>query len=355
LEQRVGYAITELQVVGEERPTGGQSNDTLLFTAEWSGATTGRVSQELVLRRQPSGPGIFLQPDVVREANVLRGLAASGAVPVPDVLGSETDASVVGSPFFVMDRVNGRVPLARPSIHLVGWLPTLTAAERATMWDSAMDTLVRVHMVDWRATHAFLLNGGVAETALDAHLDRLVEWYHWTAKGRPFPITDAAVARLLAERTTVERVDPVLVWGDARVGNMIFGSDNRVAAAIDWEVASIGPRAIDLAHWLFFDEFATTAEGIDRLPGWPDRETTIAEYERRSGVQVVDLGYFELMEELFMATTVIRQADLRVTKGLATVDTRMGHNNSITRMLARRLDLPEPEVSPDYVAHRTGR
>jgi aminoglycoside phosphotransferase (APT) family kinase protein len=133
---------------------------------------------------------------------------------------------------------------------------------------------------------------------------------------------------------------------------MIFGADNTVAAVIDWEVATIGSPAIDLAHWLFFDDFMTDAGGVAPLPGWPDRDQTIAEYEARSGRTVADLAYFELMEEVFMATTLIRQSDFRVERGLAPADTRMGHDNAVTQMLARRLGLTLPPLSPDYLAHR---
>jgi len=349
-----GRAVNDLRLIDAERPTAGQSNDTLLVTAVWDSPTVGKARRELVLRRQPTGQQIFLQPDVLREALILEGLAVGGAVPVPHVLGHEADPAVLGRPFFVMDRVRGRVPLARPSIHLVGWLPNLTAGERRIMWDSAMDAVVAVHATDWRSTHAFLLGGADAGAALDRHLDQLVTWYRWTTAGREYPITDAGIERLLAERASVDTDEPVLVWGDARVGNMIFGDDHRVAAAIDWEVATIGPPAIDLAHWLFFDAFATSAAGIERLEGWPDRDTTIAEYESRSGRQVVDLEYFELMDEVFMATTLIRQADFRVGNGLAPAGTRMGHDNTVTQMLARRLGRPVPELSPDYVAHRGG-
>jgi aminoglycoside phosphotransferase (APT) family kinase protein len=152
----------------------------------------------------------------------------------------------------------------------------------------------------------------------------------------------------------VRAVEPVLVWGDARVGNMIFGDEHTVVAAIDWEVASIGPPAIDVAHWLFFDEFATRACGIEPLPGWPDRAATVARYEALSGRSLDDLEFFELMDELFMATTLIRQADARVARGLAPPETRMGHDNTVTQMLARRLGLPLPDLSPDYIAHRRG-
>jgi len=273
-------------------------------------------------------------------------------VPVPHVLASEADESVLGAPFFVMDRIVGRVPTARPSIHAAGWLPTLTPAERDRLWSSAMDVLVAVHDVDWRSAHAFLVEDG--GPGLDAHVDRLTEWYRWTAAGRSFPITDAALEAVVARRAAVDGGPPTLVWGDARPGNMIFSDDGSVAAAIDWELATVGAPGIDLGHWLFFDAFATTAAGVPRLPGWPDRDETIATYERRSGRTIVDIEFFELLDELFIATTLIRQADGRVARGLASADTRMGHDNAVTQMLARRLGLPVPQLSPDYLAHRAG-
>ena len=93
---------------------------------------------------------------------------------------------------------------------------------------------------------------------------------------------------------------------------------------------------------------------VERLPGWPDRDTTVATYEKVSGRAVADLDLFELLEELFIATTLIRQADMRVERGLAPPDTRMGHDNGVTRLIARRLGLPVPDLSPDYVSHRGG-
>ena len=344
-----GYDVTAVDVDGFERPPAGQSSDTILFTATWTERGAVRT-RDLVLRRQARG-GIFLQPDVVREARVLQGLEAGSRVPVPHVLAYERDGSVLDAPFFVMERVVGRVPAAKPSIHAVGWLPTLTTAERERLWSSAMDVLVAVHEVDWRATHAFLVEG---PTGLDAHIDRLAEWYGWSASGRSFPITDAALASVTERRHAIDTVATTLVWGDARPGNMIFGDDGRVAAAIDWEVATVGAPGIDLGHWLFFDAFATTGAGVPRLAGWPDRDATIARYEEVSGRTIADIEFFELLEELFIATTLIRQADMRVSRGLAPPDTRMGHDNAVTQMIARRLGLPEPELSPDYVAHRRG-
>jgi aminoglycoside phosphotransferase (APT) family kinase protein len=339
-----------------ERPGGGQSNETFLFGVSWSGGMGEQAAAHAarwVLRLQPTSTPIFLTPDVVREARILQGLERASTVPVPHVRWIEPDPDVLGAPFFVMDEVAGRVPLARPSIHAAGWLPTLTRAERDTLWHSALETLVAVHAVDWRASHQFLLGAEGATAA--AHVDRIAGWYRWTTAGREYPITDAALDHVVRATQGADRgSDPVLVWGDARVGNMIFGPDDRVAAAIDWETATIGPREIDVGHWLFFDAFATTACGVDPLPGWPDREQVVTTYQSLAGCTLRDLELFETLEELFIATTLIRQADARVTRGLAPETTRMGHDNAVTQMLARRLGLPVPELSPDYVAHRGG-
>ena len=346
LAERLGTA--DVVVSSVERPAAGQSNDTMLCEV-----TAGGRKLHLVVRREAEGTTIFRRPDVLREAEVLRGLASS-RVPVPAVRWSEPDPSVLGAPFFVMDRVAGRVPLGKPSIHVVGWLPTLSPAELGRLWASAMDVLVAVHEVDWRATHAFLLDGDPSAASLGAHVDALAEWYRWSAAGRDFPITDAALGSLQRRAPLVEAGEPVLLWGDPRVGNMLFGADQTVAAALDWETAAIGPPGRDVAHWLFFDEFQTRSVGIDPLPGWPDREGTLARYEERSGRRLGDLDFFDMMEELFMATTLIRQADARVARGLAAPDTRMGHDNTVTQMLARRLGLDVPGLSPDYLAHRGG-
>ena len=351
LAERLG--ATQVEVSEIVRPAAGQSNATFLCEVVADGH-----HEHLVVRRQAGGTTIFREPDVLREARVLQGLAAT-PVPVPAVRWTEPDPAILGAPFFVMEHVPGRVPLGKPSIHTVAWLPTLTTAERERMWSSALDVLVAVHAVDWRRTHHFLLEENPCVGSVETHVGALADWYRWSTAGREYPITDAALEYLERQATLVDPGEPVLLWGDPRVGNMIFGDDHTVAAALDWETATAGPAARDVAHWLFFDAFQTDAVGIVRLPGWPDHDTTIAQYESRSGRHLGDLSFFDGMDWLFMATTIIRQADARVVKGLAAPDTRMGHDNTVTQMLAHRLGLPVPELSSDYLAHRgvpnTGR
>ncbi len=187
-----GQLSAAVEISDLERPAVGQSNDTTLFTATWTQASQPHRAR-LVLRRQAGANPIFREPDVIREARVLQGLAGGSRVPVPDVRWCETDPAVLGAPFFVMTAVPGRVPAGRPSIHTVGWLPTLTTRERERLWASAMETLVAVHDVDWQRSHAFLLGDDAHGATLDAHVDRLADWYAWSAAGREFPLTDAAL------------------------------------------------------------------------------------------------------------------------------------------------------------------
>ncbi|MFF1834810.1 phosphotransferase family protein [Streptomyces sp. NPDC058231] len=349
--------------MGESRlPGAGQSGDILIFDVKWEQTEIPR-EDAFVMKRQPPSDGIFLEADVLDEYRTLRALAGTG-VPVPKVIGAEEDPAVLGARFFVMARVPGTVPTGKPSIHTAGWLPTLTAAERHHVWGSALDALAAVHRTDWRNALTFLpgadeaLQAGepghraAGRRALAAHVGRLGRWYRWATQGRPFPVTDAAWEYLQARLPEVRGSEPVLLWGDARPGNMIFGADLSAAAVIDWEVAAIGPAEIDVAHWLVFDEFATP-EGVARLPGFPGREEILDRYARVSGRTPYCLDYFEVLQSFFLATTLIRQADLGVSAGRFPAGTDMGRGNAVTRSLARRLGLPVPELSPDYLRHRT--
>src|SRR5690606_12931289 len=185
LREESGGPVTGLRLGPLERPEAGQSSEVVIFAARWQEGARER-SADFVLRRQPGPGGIFLRPDAIREARVLRSLAGHSKVPVPAVRWIEPDARVLGAPFFVMERVSGRVPAAKPSIHSRGWLVPLSPAQRRRLWESAMDVLVAVHATPWRESHDFLLEAG-EEPGLRSHLRATAEWYRWAADGRRFP------------------------------------------------------------------------------------------------------------------------------------------------------------------------
>ncbi len=346
-----GEAVRGVELAAFEAMPGGQSSHMMLLDAHWREGGVAR-EEKFVLRLEPRGNQLFLKPDAVREFRVLQGVERHGGVPVPHMLAAEPDASLLGAPYFVMSHVRGKVPLAKPSIHLNGVLPTLTVEQRTRLWTSAMKTVAAVHALDWRREHRFMAGPEPPNGYLKSYLDTVLQWYDWTTKGRAFPITDAALNYLKSNFETLDQGAPVLVWNDARIGNMIFDDTWNVAAAIDWEGATIGPAGIDLGYWIMMDEFHTEAIGVPRLPGWPDRAETIAHYEALSGRRIANVDYFVILAALYIATTLIRRADLDVASGKLSPATRLGHDNTVTQMLARHLDMPVPPLSSDYVGYR---
>jgi aminoglycoside phosphotransferase (APT) family kinase protein len=322
---------------------GGQSS--ILFRLTCVG------SAPYVIRMEPRGRQIFFAPNIVREYQIAEGLAQVG-IPTAPLIAVEPDETILGAPFMVMGEVQGRAPLGRPSMHVAGLLTELCAAERARLSGNAIDVLAQIHAVDWRATHPFLASEIAHSCGLDHHLDHLSRWYEWTAQGREFPLTDQALAFLKRARAGLSDTRDVLLWGDARPGNILFAGDQSVAAVLDLEAALIGPRGLDLGYWLMMDRFHADAIGITRLPGWPSEAETTARYAASSGLDLPDLDYFIVLGAFFMATTIIRAADLGIASGKFAPDTRFGFDNTATQIIAERLGLPVPSLSPDFIAHR---
>lgn len=327
---------------------GGQSSELMLATI----AQQGQSPETLVIRLEQRGKQLFMTPDIGREYQVIDGVFRAGTVPVPQPIGLEPTGDVLGTPFLVMRHVAGTPLLGRPSMHLAGPLPDWTAEQRRAAALRGVDAMARIHAIDWRSSHAFLLASGSAEHALDQHLQRIQQWYGWATGGRPHPVTDHALAYVLANRPAITDGDPVLLWGDARPGNILFNDGQAVAAVLDWEGAFIGPRALDVSYWLMSDLFHADAIGVDRLPGWPSEAETIAHYEQVSGARVRDIDYFIVLGALFMGTTLIRAADIGIAAGRLNPASRLGMDNSLTQIIAQRLGLPIPPLSPDFLAHR---
>jgi aminoglycoside phosphotransferase (APT) family kinase protein len=317
---------------------GGQSSTLFRFTC-----TDGPAAY--IIRMEPQGRQIFLAPDIGAEFRIAEGLAKAG-LPMAPSIALEPGGEVLGAPFMVMGEVRGVAPLGRPSMHVAGLLTELDEPERARLSGNAIDALAAVHGVDWRRTHGFLSG------SLDQHLDHLDRWYGWTVQSREFPVTNAALAYLKAGRAALQDTPDVLLWGDARPGNILFAPDQSVAALLDWEAALIGPRGLDLGYWLMMDRFHADAIGVGRLPGWPVEAETIARYAAASGIDAPDLDYFIVMGAFFMATTIIRAADMGIASGKFAPDTRFGFDNTATQIIADQLGLPMPPLSPDFVAHR---
>ncbi|MGI9360754.1 MAG: phosphotransferase family protein [Parasphingorhabdus sp.] len=336
-------------IVSFIRFSGGQSSELFRLVCHSHGAG----EEHFIVRLEQRGNQLFMQPDIVREFRVMDGVANAGTVPVPQLLAVESDPSVLGQRFLVMREVEGKSPLGRPSLHSAGLLTGLAPDERGRIAENGIDAMAAIHGIDWRKSHTFLAEGNDGRTGLEAHLARLVKWYGWATRGRPFPITDRALEYLLANRSNLQDTEEVLLWGDARPGNILFAEDQSVAAVLDWEGALIGPRGIDVAYWVMSDEFHAEAIGLQRSPGWPSVEGVLARYRAAAGKDVPDLDYFVIMGAFFMGTTLIRATDIAIAAGRLTPDSTMAKANTLTQILADRLGLAVPSLSPDFVRHRS--
>jgi aminoglycoside phosphotransferase (APT) family kinase protein len=326
----------------------GFSNETYVFDARWD--QEGREHDEgLVVRIRPTGYRVFMEDDFALQYRTLEVLGRETAVPVPRVRWYEDDDSVLGAPFWVMDRVDGRAPTDNPPYHLAGWMADATPEDRRSLWHAAMDALAEVHTVP-PEKFAFLSKPERGGTGLDQQLRYWGEAMEWAADGRPQPVAEAAWEWLNANLPVLRPT--ALSWGDSRMGNMLFGPDKRVRAIVDWEMVSLGGPLMDLGWYLFFDDTYAIVEGklgVARLPGLGDREETVGAWQERTGHPVTDLRWYEIFAGLRYATVTMRLAQLNTEiDGRTTHLHRRETNNNVTHALARIMGLDPPGVLSPY-------
>ncbi|GAB2982992.1 phosphotransferase family protein [Amycolatopsis acidiphila] len=299
------------------QPDAGYSGRTVFVAASWAEPGGTARHEELVVRVQSPDQQLFVAPDAVRQAETMRGLAGEPGVPVPRIWFTESDPAVLGAPFYVMGRVRGRVPGDVPSWHVRGWTVELSPGQRTRLHDNGLAALVALHRVDWRRELGFLDPAGTG-TALERYLAQLENWYAWCGPSRRFgpEVLAAGLAHVLEHRPDDD--GEVVVWGDARPGNICFADDLSVAALFDWETATIGPPGIDLGWWLMFERYLCEAQGKRRLDGVPGRAGTIARYHELGGVKIPDIDYYELLAGVVMTLIASRLADVLVETGRVT-------------------------------------
>ncbi|HEV2368932.1 MAG TPA: phosphotransferase family protein, partial [Acidimicrobiales bacterium] len=332
--------VSELSAPGAT----GFSNETLLFDVTWSDGAE-RRAEALVLRVKPTGYRVFLEDDFELQYRVLEELGRR-RVPVPPVRELETDASVLGAPFFLMSRVDGLVPGDSPPYNAEGFIKDMAPEQRYALWRSAMDALVAVHRAGLEGGFDFLQKPERGPTGLDQQLRYYEESLEWAAQGRPQPVAEAAWA-WLSSHVPDDR-PTALSWGDSRIANMIFeGTECR--AVLDWEMVSLGGPEMDLGWWLFLDRFSAEGYGLERLPGLGSREETIALWEKGTGLTARNLEFYEIYAGLRFAVVMMRLAQMFQEWELPVAED-METNNPVTHLLARLLDVEPPGPPPPTYA-----
>jgi aminoglycoside phosphotransferase (APT) family kinase protein len=298
-------------------PDAGYSGTTVFFTASWT--IQGRRNERaLVLRMQSQVHQVFVAPDAIRQAEVMRRLGRHPGLTTPEIVLTEADPSVLGAPFYLMSRVKGRVPSDVPSWHKRGWTTELSEPERRRLYDNALQSMVAVHAVDDAADLAFLRGADAAEgkTALERYLDELLAWHAWCIDDLWVGAELILHALDVLVSTRPATAAEVVVWGDARIGNICFADDLSVAALFDWEGAATGPPDIDVGWWLMFERYLCEALGFTRQPGTPDDEEILRRYEELGGKLTGDITYYRLLAAVVLGLITNRLAVLLTKDGL---------------------------------------
>jgi aminoglycoside phosphotransferase (APT) family kinase protein len=262
---------TRVDLVNFGRMPAGASNETIRFDLVWEDGA-GRQFVPLILRPQRS-TGILEPYDVARQYRVMAGLAAS-SVPVPRMYWLEEDPAVLGMPFYVMERVEG---FSMPLMWYGGG-----ASE--PVFENYARALALVHQVDWQGCGLAFLDPGGATPVEGELLD-------WRGRAARFGIDQQPLLQAmdgwLRENQPAQQAKSLL-HGDCNPGNYIF-REERVAAVVDWELATLGDPRSDLG---FYGGLLAIFGGYWGAPG--ESRLAVA-YQRALGKELAELPFFEAL------------------------------------------------------------
>ena len=285
-----------------EKFAGGQSNPTFLLTTP---------SGRYVLRRQPLGPMLKGAHAVDREARVM-GALAGVRFPVPRVYALCTDATVIGSSFYVMDFVDGR-------IFWDGGLPGVPRNDRAMYQTALTETLAELHGYDPSALG--LSDYGRSERYFERQLERWTSQYRADEGAGRNQDMDAVADWL--EAHVPRNATTCLVHGDYRIDNMVFHPhEPRIIAVLDWELSTLGDPIVDFAYSLLMYRVPSAmpwglADRNLSALGLLDETSYIADYCRRTGrAHIPDLDTY-IVFNLFRMAAIIHGIKGRIQRGNA--------------------------------------
>ncbi len=301
----------------------GMSSETIVLTGRWE--QDGRpVEQKWVARVAPSAADVPVFPSyrLDHQFEVIRLVGELTDVPVPQVRWMEHTGEVLGTPFFLMDHVDGVVPPdVMPYTFGSNWFSDAPAELRRELQDATVEVLAKLHSIpDAEQTFGFLSQvDPPGDTPLRGHFGWLKHWYEFAVPDiGPSPLVERALAWLDEHfPTDVAATTPVLAWGDSRIGNVLY-RDFRPVAVLDWEMATVGPRELDVAWIVFAHMVFQELAGLAGLPGLPDvlrEEDVRATYRDATGATLGDLDWFYVYSGVIWCCVFMRTGARRVRFG----------------------------------------
>ncbi|ORV93065.1 phosphotransferase family protein [Mycolicibacterium iranicum] len=301
----------------------GMSSETILLRGRWLQAGN-PVEHNWVARVAPAEADIpvFKHYRLDHQHEVMRLVGELTDVAVPSVRWLESTGDVLGRPFFLMDRVDGVVPPdVMPYTFGGNWLFDAAPERQRQLQDRTVEVLAKLHSIpNAQQVFGFLQDvDPPGETALHRHFGWLKEWYAFSVPDiGSSPLVERALA-WLEERfpDDVASTEPVLVWGDSRIGNVIY-QDFTPVAVLDWEMATVGSREFDVAWISFAHMVFQELSKLAGLPGMPDflREDDVrATYKHLTGVELGDLGWFYVYSAVVWCCVFMRTGARRVHFG----------------------------------------
>ena len=275
----------------------GMSSESVFFNASFNGE-----SGLFVARLAPADEDVpvFPEYDLEKQARVIELIANRSDVPVPTVRWNEPDPRHLDVPFFVMEKIDGRVPPDILPYPMDGWVRDLTDTERRALQNKSVAVLAGIHSIDISDGSADFLqpDATLGATPLERPFSQEKAFYEWVVDGagRRFPTIERAHAWI--EANWPDEQPSAISWGDSRIGNIMYTNDGTdPVAVLDWEMATIAPPGHDVAWMCFlhrFFEFVLRKYGVDTLPEMLRPEDVRETYGELTGTDVGDLR-FELV------------------------------------------------------------
>ncbi|MFJ3420519.1 phosphotransferase family protein [Streptomyces sp. NPDC086082] len=328
-----GAKAVDVRVPGSN----GMSSETLLFDIEHPEPPLRACA--LRLAADPAAYTVFPVYDIPRQFRTMRLVAERTELPVPGVRWLEADPGPLGAPFFVMERAEGRVPPdVMPYTYEGNWLHAATDAEREHLEAASVALIARLHDQVPVNEAEFLTLPGDGD-ALTRHVASQRAYYAWVVDGLArSPLIESAFDRL-TDLWPADPGEPVLNWGDARIGNVVYDGFDPVAV-LDWEMAALAPREVDLGWTVYLHRFfqdLTVAFGQPGLPEFFRRDRVEARYAELTGHTPRDMEFYTLYAALRHAIVMLRIAYRQVHFGEAAVpadpDTLILHHDSLRAMV----------------------